>query len=71
MNYISTITAISVHREGECPILGDSVTTVTLTDEGGGKYLIIEQDGGKIQVELQELRLIFAAAEKLMGERRG
>ena len=64
-------TPISTHitREKQHPIFGEGVL-LTLDDEGGGPFLIIQDtsdDGGKIRVELGELEILLVEARKLMA----
>ena len=68
MEYKTTITQFTIHRKDESAVFGESATRVKLEDEGAGGYLILEQDGGSIRLDPEELDLIIAEARKLMGQ---
>ena len=65
-------TTISVHitRTEQHPVFGEGVL-LTLDDEGGGAFLIIQDtsaaDGGKIRLELGELEQLVIEAKKLLA----
>lgn len=61
-----TITAMAIHREGDSPIFGESVTMVRLDDEAAGAFLVLEQDNGFVRLELHELNEIVDAAKELL-----
>lgn len=68
-----TITAISIHHEGDSPIFGKSVTTVRLEDEAGGAFIVLDQnheDGGaKVFIEdMDELLQVVEAARELLNQ---
>lgn len=71
MKYRITPIAMSVHREDESAMTGEGITHVTLTDEGGGPFVLLEQfdsgQNGILRFEFQELREIWAAAETLLS----
>ena len=63
--------SISVHREGDNPVFGETVTIVTLDDEAGGPFIRLEQihdsiEPGKLILDLEELELCLKAARKLL-----
>lgn len=66
--YAQTTTTISIHRVGDSPVFGESVTTVSLDDDGGGPFIVLHQPDGAQQVRLdfKELELIMDAARMLM-----
>jgi hypothetical protein len=68
MEYKTTITQVAVHKSNDSPVFGESATRIKLEDEGAGKYLVIEQDGGSISLDPEELDLIIAEAKKLMAQ---
>jgi hypothetical protein len=65
-------TTISVHitRTEQHPVFGEGVL-LTLDDEGGGAFLIIQDtsaaDSGKIRLELGELEQLVIEAKKLLA----
>ncbi len=66
--YAQTTTTISIHRVGDSPVFGESVTTVSLDDDGGGPFIVLHQPDGAQQMRLdfKELELIMDAARMLM-----
>lgn len=66
--YAQTTTTISIHRVGDSPVFGESVTTVSLDDDGGGPFIVLHQPDGAQQMRLdfRELELIVDAARMLM-----
>lgn len=66
--YAQTTTTISIHRVGDSPVFGESVTTVSLDDEGGGPFIVLHQpDGGnQIRLDPQEVELVMDAARMLL-----
>ena len=68
MEYKTTITQVTIHKSDDNPVFGESATRIKLEDEGAGRYLVIEQDGGSISLDPEELDLIIAEAKKLMAQ---
>lgn len=73
MTLMMTTTAISVHRKGDSPVFGESVTVVALDDEAAGPYITLEQypdtvKEAKIKLEIDELEMILKAAKQLMDQ---
>lgn len=54
---------VNLYKEGDNPIFGNSVISVTVSDEGGGPYLIVEQCNdnhhGKILLDFDEIQPLF------------
>jgi hypothetical protein len=65
---MKTTTEISIHRTGDNPIYGESVIRVRIVDEGAGPFIEIEQEGSKVQVELDDLTEITEAARWLLDQ---
>lgn len=62
---------ISVHRETENPVFGETSTKVCLEDEAGGYFFSLEQWAdniapGKIRVDVEELNEIVLAVQDLL-----
>ena len=68
MEYKTTITQVAVHKSNDSPVFGESATRIKLEDEGAGGYLVIEQDGGSIRLDPEELELIIVEARKIMAQ---
>ena len=74
MSDIKTTTiSVAVHRAEINPIFGEGVTRVSLDDETGGPFVVLRQyedelGNGEVRLEIEELRAITAAAEKLIAD---
>lgn len=69
----TTILQVSIHREDSNPVFGEGNTYVSVDDEAGGPFVVIEQHDdqsttGKIRVDYQELEPIVEAAKMLMHQ---
>jgi len=64
----STILKISIHRDNINPVFGEGATHVSIDDEGGGGFIVIENGEGKLRLELNELELITKTARKLLNQ---
>lgn len=56
---MNTITQITVSTE-EHPLFGDGLITLKLEDEGGGMFLVMEQDG---EDRTHQVRISFSEWE--------
>lgn len=65
---MKTITAISIHRAGESPVFGKETITVRLEDEGGGAFIVLEQEDNKIRLDIEELDEIREAVDIMLGQ---
>tara|TARA_B110000977_G_scaffold184563_1_gene248457 strand:+ start:522 stop:821 length:300 start_codon:yes stop_codon:yes gene_type:complete len=74
--YVSTILKVAVHRESVNPVFGEGNTYVSIDDECGGPFILIEQDsdgssgGGTctIRTDYEEFLAIAEAAKMLMHQ---
>lgn len=64
-------TSFAIYRDDEHPIHGESSTRVSLTDEGGGPFIVVTQwlDGEEqtVRLEFDEIELLVQAVEQLKG----
>ena len=73
-NYKTTIMQVSIHHESVNPVFGHGNTYVSVDDEAGGPFLVIEQhddDGGearKLRFEYEEFAAVAEAAKMLMHQ---
>ena len=72
-NYKTTIMQVSVHGEESNPIFGEGNTYVSVDDEAGGPFLIIEQhddsnEPGKVKFDYEEFIAVAEAAKMLMHQ---
>lgn len=68
----TTINAIAIHRVGDSPIFGESITIVRLDDEGGGPFIVIEQftdtQHSVVKLDPDELPAVMRAASRLLRQ---
>jgi hypothetical protein len=72
-NYKTTILQVSVHREESNPIFGEGNTYVSVEDEAGGPFLIIQQtdddiEAGRVRMDYEEFMAVAEAAKMLMHQ---
>lgn len=72
VNYVSTVTEVTIHPLGESPVLGDNCTRLRLADEAGGLFFELSQDQGPsisaVRIDPEELPVITQAAATLMQQ---
>ena len=61
---------VSVHRKGDNPVYGEGAIKVTVEDEGGGPFIVLDsneemKDG--LRIDMDELDAVTAAARKLIS----
>ena len=64
-----TTIQVSIHRKGHNPIFDDGVTKLSIDDEGGGGFFILEQhdsQDGKLRFDPDELEAIAKEAKRLL-----
>ena len=71
--YKTTILQVSVHREESNPVFGEGNTYISVDDEAGGPFLVIEQsddniEPGKIRMDYEEFMAVAEAAKMLMHQ---
>ena len=71
--YKTTILQVSVHREESNPIFGEGNTYVSVDDEAGGPFLVIQQtdddiEAGKVRMDYEEFMAVAEAAKMLMHQ---
>lgn len=70
----TTTLKYSVHLDNENPVYGENATHITLDDEAGGFFFIIEQarsvhhEAGIIRLDPDELEAIAYAGRKLLEQ---
>lgn len=70
---VITTTKMSIHREGDNPVYGESVIEVELDDECGGPFLVIRslQDNlehNTIRLEYEEIQKVLEVASRLIRQ---
>lgn len=69
VKYKQTITAVTVHLDGESPVFGESTITVALDDEAGGIFLVLtDGEGVKMKVDYEQWVEINKAVKKMMKQ---
>jgi hypothetical protein len=59
----------AVHREKESPIFGETVTFVSVQDDGAGPFIVLESNQSTengFRIDMDELQQATIAASKLM-----
>jgi len=69
----TTILQVAVHREDANPIFGEGNTYVSVDDEAGGPFLVIEQHenqskNGTVRFDYEEFLAVAEAAKMLMHQ---
>lgn len=63
---------VAVHNINDNPFFGDTTTFIRLVDEGGGKFIQLEQpatdfgEGGVLRLNIEELEQILKVAKQLV-----
>ena len=66
---IITPLKVSVHRKGDNPVYSERAITVTVEDEGGGPFIVLDSNEGTesgLRIDMDELKAVTAAARWLM-----
>ena len=61
---------VSVHRKGDNPVYSEGAIKVTVEDEGGGPFIVLESNEGNedgLRIDMDELDAVTAAARKLIS----
>jgi hypothetical protein len=61
---------IAVHRIDDNPIFGENVIHVSVDDDSGGAYIVIEANEGQmdgLRIDLDELEMVLVAAKILIA----
>ena len=61
---------VSVHRRGDNPVYSERAITVTVDDEGGGPFIVLDATEGLedgLRIDMDELEVVTAAARKLIA----
>lgn len=74
-SYIGTITEMTVHRQGDDPLFAESSTRIRVESEGGGPFLVLEQDDmasskgvARLRIDPEELEVIARQAQLLLAQ---
>jgi hypothetical protein len=73
LKFATTTLKFAVHREDVNPVFGEGVTFVSVDDEAGGPFLVIEQDDddvkpGTVRFDYEEFLAVAEAAKTLMHQ---
>ena len=73
MKYATTILKVAVHRETESPVFGEGNTYVSVDDEAGGPFIVLEQENdlptpGAMRLDYDELLVVVETAKMLMHQ---
>ena len=65
------IVALSVYRENDNPMFGETATHVTLEDEGAGCFVTIKQESGTLRFDFDEFEEVVKAVNVLKEVNKG
>ena len=73
MTYKSKVVQVNVYRDGDNPIFGESVTSISIIDEAGGPFIQLKQNNefvctGETRLEFTEIDAIFNVTKRLVNE---
>lgn len=66
--YKTMMTELSVYRAELHPIFGETALKIRIEDEGGGMFIVLEQEIGKVMVDPDEWPHVRNAVERLLDE---
>ena len=73
--YLGSITEITVHRQGDDPLFAEYATRIRLESEGGGPFLVLEQDDidsskgvARLRIDPEELEVIARQAQIMLAQ---
>ncbi len=69
-NYQTRITQMTVCPEGES-LFSELATRISIDDEGGGEFVVVSQESGKILISPEEWRPLCEAINKMIEQCRG
>ena len=61
---------VSVHRKGDNPVYSAGVIKVTVDDEGGGPFIVLDSNSGMedgLRIDMDELEAVTVAARQLIS----
>ena len=61
---------VSVHRRGDNPVYSERSIKVTVDDEGGGPFIVLDSNEGMkdgLRIDMDELEAVTAAARQLIS----
>lgn len=65
------IMSLSVYRQGDNPVFGETVTKVTLDDEAAGMFFTLEQEAGALRFDFDEFEEVVKAVNTLQQVAKG
>ena len=67
---LTTTIKVAIHRRGTNPIFGEGVVHVSVEDETGGPFIVLESDddnSGGLRIDMEELEAAVVAARMMIG----
>ena len=64
--YVSRVSTIVIENTESSSL--DGLTEVVLNDEGGGRYISLQQAGAEITLDPEEIELVYEACKKLLSQ---
>ena len=65
---VRTPIKVAVHRSGQNPLFGEGALSVSVDDEGGGAFIVLEgEDEHGIRIDMDELEVVVEVAHDLIA----
>ena len=65
------ILSLSVYRQGDNPVFGETATKVSLDDEAAGLFFLMEQEAGTLRFDFDEFEEVVKAVNTLQQVAKG
>ena len=65
---LTTITAMAIHPANSSPVYGEMTTHIAMVDDAAGPFFEVTQEDRTIRLEVDELRVLLAAAETMLAQ---
>ena len=67
----STPIVVSVYREGDNPIFGETATHICIDDDAAGPFVVLKQrydntELGTVRLDIEELQIIIEQSKKML-----
>jgi hypothetical protein len=66
VKYVAKVSTIIVENTESSSL--DGLTEVVLNEEGGGRYISLQQAGAEITLDPEEIELVYEACKKLLSQ---
>jgi hypothetical protein len=67
VKYVCRTTQLTITPENE-PTFDERATSITITDEAGGEFVVVEQESGRISIAPEEWPVLRDAIDRLIAD---